>query len=160
MAKAEFIKKYGIEKWEKRLEQMRIINRRYRAKNADKLKERYSDPDFREKKRLNTKEWHETHKENPEYRADMLVRGYKQYDKKKGRGETRITAQWILDNIYTKPCFYCGETDWKLLGCDRIDNNKPHTPENCVCSCNKCNRKRGRQDFKSFCEKMGVYDKK
>ena len=42
-------------------------------------------------------------------------------------------------------CCYCGETDWHKLGADRIDNSKPHSKENCVCACEKCNVER--RDF-------------
>ena len=89
-------------------------------------------------------------------RAVRQAIAYKRSDHKCNRGESTITYDYILNNIYTQPCFYCGETDWTKLGCDRIDNTLPHTPDNCVCSCYKCNTKRGKQDFKTFCEKIGV----
>lgn len=51
-------------------------------------------------------------------------------------------GQWIIDNIYSGGCIYCGETDWRKLGCDRIDNTKPYTKDNVVCSCARCNKLR------------------
>lgn len=53
-----------------------------------------------------------------------------------------IDGQWIIDNIFDKGCIYCGETDWRKLGCDRIDNTKPHTKDNVVPCCTRCNKLR------------------
>ena len=56
----------------------------------------------------------------------------------------------MVEDIFTKPCHYCGEEGWEIMGCDRIDNSKPHTPNNVVPCCDKCNRKRGRRDYEEF----------
>ena len=85
-------------------------------------------------------------------RARTLLCAYKESDKKYNRGECTIDAQWIIDNIFSKPCNYCGETDWTKLGCDRIDNNLPHTPENCVPCCVECNKKRGTTPYEEYLE--------
>lgn len=53
-----------------------------------------------------------------------------------------LDEEWITDNILSKECIYCGETDWRKLGCDRIDNDKPHTKDNVVCACARCNKLR------------------
>ncbi len=53
--------------------------------------------------------------------------------------EQDIDGQWVVDNIFSKECIYCGETDWRKLGCDRINNSKPHTKDNVVPSCKRCN---------------------
>lgn len=53
-----------------------------------------------------------------------------------------LDEKWITDNILSKECIYCGETDWRKLGCDRIDNTKPHTKDNVVCACARCNKLR------------------
>ena len=74
----------------------------------------------------------------------------KREDKKRNRGKCTLTAQWIMDYIFTKKCVYCGESDWKKLGCDRIDNSKPHTEDNVVCCCGECNTKRGTKEFEEF----------
>ena len=90
-------------------------------------------------------------KENDKhYNAGRLVRRYRQSDLKYNRGECTITAEWLEENIYTKPCLYCGETDWHKLGCDRIDNLKPHTPNNCIPCCKRCNEVRQRKDFLDY----------
>lgn len=89
------------------------------------------------------KKWHS----NEGGRANNLANAYKQCDKEARRGESTITPQWIIDNIFTSKCYWCGEDDWKLLGCDRIDNTKPHTEDNVVCCCVNCNIERGRHSF-------------
>ena len=72
-------------------------------------------------------------------RASYLVSDYKQYDKICGRPEGDLTAQWVAENILTKPCAHCGKTDWHKIGCNRLDNSKPHTMDNVEPCCWKCN---------------------
>ena len=54
----------------------------------------------------------------------------------------KIDKNWIVDNGFTE-CIYCGETDWRKLGLDRINNSKPHTEDNVVPCCRRCNIIRG-----------------
>lgn len=75
-------------------------------------------------------------------RASKLLAKYKREDKNNERGECTLTQQWIIDNIFNSKCHYCGESDWRVLGCDRINNDLHHTPENVVCACYSCNTKR------------------
>ena len=88
-------------------------------------------------------------------RAEYLETNYKRLDKESNRGESTITAEWIVENIFTQPCHYCGETDWKKLGCDRINNTLPHTPENVVPCCGKCNVKKGTIKYDEFMRMIG-----
>ena len=74
-------------------------------------------------------------------RADMLLQAYRQKDKKVGRGDCDLTAKWIEENILVKPCAHCGETDWTKIGCNRLDNSKPHTMDNVEPCCLDCNNK-------------------
>ena len=84
-------------------------------------------------------------------RALYLVSGYRQDDKKYNRGECTLTTQWIIDNIFSgQKCIFCGKDDWTKLGCDRIDNSKPHTPDNVNPCCGECNTKRGKKEFEEF----------
>lgn len=53
--------------------------------------------------------------------------------------EADIDGNWIVDNVFSKECIYCGEKDWNKLGCDRIDNSKPHIKDNVVPCCKRCN---------------------
>lgn len=83
-------------------------------------------------------------------RANSLLCAYRQNDKKYGRGECTLTAEWIIDNIFSKPCTHCGETDWHKLGCNRLDNSKPHTPDNVEPCCKECNNKLARIYYKKY----------
>ena len=107
--------------------------KKYREKNKEKImkqkKERYS---------------------TPKGRAMCQINNYKRKDKKYNRGEIDIDYQWIIDNIYSKHCIYCGEYDWSKLGCDRIDNSKPHTKDNVIPCCKQCNDERKSKEFIDF----------
>lgn len=116
-------------------------DRRYREENRDYFK------DYGRK-------WNE---DNPEYR-----RNYYQENKRTKRGKASykrnnclakdrklgatvdqtITADWIVEHIFNSRCIYCGDDNWEHLTPDRIDNTKPHTPDNCVCACWICNNDR------------------
>lgn len=74
-------------------------------------------------------------------RASQLLDGYKYKDRLYNRGEVDFDAQWIVDNIFSKPCAHCGETDWTKIGCNRLDNSKPHTKDNVEPCCLDCNNK-------------------
>ena len=141
---------------EEKRERNRIYNKKYRERHPDRIKK--SQELFDEKhpgrRKEISKKFRDTHKEKREAerkaydktkrgRASRIVRYLKQYDEAADREDCTITQKWILENIFTSHCVYCGETDWRKLGCDRIDNSLPHTPENCVCSCGTCNVERG-----------------
>lgn len=98
------------------------------------------------------KEYYQAHKEEraeydkqycktPMGRALNLVSGYKRSDKKYNRGECTLTAQWVVDNIFTKPCAHCGITGWDVIGCNRLDNSLPHTENNVEPCCALCNKR-------------------
>ena len=74
-------------------------------------------------------------------RAVFLVNGYKTADKNANRGECTLTAEWIVENIFTKSCVHCGKEGWEVIGCNRLDNNKPHTKDNVEPCCEDCNLK-------------------
>lgn len=77
-------------------------------------------------------------------RGDRLAYHYRWHDVNTHgyNDEVDFDGQWIVDNIFDKECIYCGETDWRKLGCDRIDNTKPHTKDNVVPCCTRCNKLR------------------
>lgn len=81
-------------------------------------------------------------------RAHSLLGAYKQNDKKYDRGECTLTPEWIIENIFSKPCAHCGESDWAKIGCNRLDDSKPHTPDNVEPCCEKCNNKLAREYYK------------
>lgn len=100
------------------------------------------------------KEYRREYRSTPRGRAKQMVHHFRYEDKKHNRGECTITEDWILENIFTSKCYYCGETDWRKLGCDRKDNTKSHTPDNVVCACETCNKKRGTIPFAVFNKRL------
>lgn len=125
-----------------------VRNKKYRESHKEDLK--FYREAHKEERRVYQKEYYEKYSQTQWGRAKNLLSSYKHNDKKNNRGECTITVEWIMDNIFSKSCYYCGETDWTKLGCDRIDNSLPHTPENVVCSCWDCNNKRGTMPFEEF----------
>lgn len=92
------------------------------------------------------------HQEQAEYRntkegrAKSILGAYNYSDRKYNRGEGDLTSEWIVENIFSKCCVHCGETDWHKLGCNRLDNSKPHTRDNVEPCCWECNDKLGREE--------------
>jgi hypothetical protein len=139
-------------------EKVKEAQKKYRNTHKEFLKNKWSEysAEHKEELKIKGKQYREEHKEelkerrilwkknNPEKsRATQIIQNCKKMDKKYNRGECTITPQWIIDKIFTSKCVYCGDDNWEHLGVDRIDNNLPHTPENCVCACGKCNVERG-----------------
>lgn len=149
MTKQEIIDKYGYDK----LLEYRERSREYNRNNKEKIKHQMS-------------EWRKKNKDyensTPTRRAKMLVRGYIKADKKykHHNGDCDLTYE-IVENIITnEPCYWCGETDWKKLGLDRIDNYRPHTFNNIICSCKRCNTLRGKKDFEYFQKRINWLKKR
>ena len=122
--------------------------KRWQRENKEKVYE--SIYKYQEAHREEIREYQRKRAKGIYGRAYNLSKGYEQMDKKAGRNESTITPEWIIENIFTSKCYWCGETDWRLLGCDRIDNTKPHTPDNVICSCSKCNKQRNRHSMEYF----------
>ena len=80
-----------------------------------------------------------TPKNNPTDRvkASKMISSYKRKDYKNQTSICDIDIDWMINNIMTKPCVYCGDTN--RVGCDRIDNSKGHTKDNVVPCCFDCN---------------------
>lgn len=105
------------------------------------------------------KKWQHT----PYGRANHLLNSYRQSDKKANRGECNLTTAWILENIFTKPCVHCGKEGWDVIGCNRLDNSKPHTMDNVEPCCFDCNRKykKSKQKYKKlYADKLYQYTTK
>lgn len=115
-------------KEEKRKEYMR----KWRQKNAEKIKE-YNKEYY--------KEYMKQYNKTPIGRALYLSNSYNQADKKANRGKGDITAQWIVENIFSQPCAHCGKEGWNVIGCNRLDNSLPHTKDNVEPCCFECNCK-------------------
>ena len=153
---AEHIKEYSKQYYQDNAEHFK----QYRKYNAERSKQYYQDN--ADSKREYSKQYYRDHEEYykqyyKQYRKDTtigransLIASYRENDKKYNRGECTLTAKWVVENILSKSCHYCGESNWKRLGCDRIDNTKPHTQDNVVPCCGSCNRKRGKKDYNMF----------
>lgn len=116
------------------------IQKRYYEKNKETIKEK-----AREKapeRRGYYRDYVRKRRKTTTGRAQQLLDGYRYKDKINNRGTCTITKNWIINKIFTSSCVYCGDSDWAHLGCDRIDNSLPHTPENCICACGICNIER------------------
>lgn len=96
---------------------------------------------YRERHPEKIKEYKKTYRKTQMCRAYNLLRHYRDLDRYYNRGECTLTTQWIIDNIFTKPCVHCGKTGWNVVGCNRINNSLPHTPENVEPCCYECNVK-------------------
>jgi len=81
------------------------------------------------------------YRNTPMGRAFYILNNYIREDKKHNRGESDLTPEWIVENIFSQPCVYCGETDWHMIGCNRINNDLPHTKDNVEPCCFACNNK-------------------
>lgn len=74
-------------------------------------------------------------------KASKMISSYKIKDKSNNfENKCDIDIDWMINNILTKPCHYCGDT--YRIGCDRIDNSKGHTKDNVVPCCIECNTAR------------------
>lgn len=129
----EWHKQYYLKNREKLLAKQ---NAYYKTNNA--VYKEYYDNNKEEKIKYQI-EYNKEYKKTPIGRAQNLLSSYNQSDREAGRGKGNLTAQWIVDNIFSKSCAHCEETDWHKLGCNRLDNSKPHTKDNVEPCCFKHN---------------------
>lgn len=145
---------------EKQKEEKRIRDRKYKEKNKErwrrwKIRHTSTKP-IKKSEKLSESERKKIYHSTKNGRAVNLCSNYRYSDKKYNRGECTLTPEWIIENIFSgQKCHYCGEDDWTKLGCDRIDNSKPHIPDNVVCCCLNCNNKRQKKSFEKFANKNG-----
>lgn len=151
-------------------EEISARNKKWRESNPDKVRENYikfreANPDY---DKIHSKKYYEAHKElcnsikkewernNPQkVRAHSLAKSYKRNDRQSDLDVSQnIDTKWIIENVFLSKCIYCGDDNWEHLGCDRIDNSKPHTADNVVCSCFICNADRADrysvEEFKQY----------
>lgn len=131
-------------------ERQKIYDQKYKNNNLEKRKESLRKAQEKWRRKHGIPERNSKYVKNdgdlpynktPKGRAVYLLNRYKSSDKEHNRGESDLTSQWIVENIFSKPCAHCGETDWRKIGCNRLDNDKPHTMDNVEPCCGKCNRK-------------------
>lgn len=124
---------------EEKKERQREIARKWYHRHKEKAQE--NSRKYYHKHAAERIAYHNNYTKTPMGRASYLVQAYDREDKKYNRGECDFDAKWMVENIFTKQCAYCGETDWTKLGCNRLDNSKPHTKDNVEPCCGKCNLK-------------------
>lgn len=70
-------------------------------------------------------------------KASKMISSYKHKDLVMGVSVCDMDINWAMENIFSKPCVYCGDT--YRVGADRLDNTKGHTKDNVVPCCVECN---------------------
>ena len=139
-SKKRFIELHGEAAWDAEYKKRQARISKFYSEHPERKKE------YQNKYYLSNidsiKEYQKGHNQTKERRASRLCYDYKKEDNLKNMDGSNITQTWILERIFSSSCTYCGDTDWRHLGCDRIDNNLPHTQENCVCACWDCNNDR------------------
>ena len=88
-----------------------------------------------------SKEYRKKYINTPIGRASNLISAYNKADRDSGRGRGDLKAKWVVENILSKPCTHCGKEGWKIIGCNRLDNTRPHTMDNVEPCCRSCNAK-------------------
>lgn len=143
-----------------RYEREKEYQREYRRRNKEK-RNAY-DRKYKEENHDQVRAQDHVYRNTEIGRAKNLACKYLQSDSESGRNtDNNVTAEWIVENIFKSKCVYCGEDNWRVLGCDRTDNRRPHSPDNVVCCCDRCNRRKGRHygpiefQAKMFAEKFG-----
>lgn len=70
-------------------------------------------------------------------KVSKMITSYKHKDKIRDLEPCDLDIDWMIENIMSKPCFYCGDTH--RIGCDRIDNTIGHIKSNVIPCCYECN---------------------
>ena len=80
--------------------------------------------------------------------AKRMVAHYRQMDRDRGFDDKdTISVEWFLQNIAYQPCAHCGKQGIGLIGCNRLDNTKPHSIDTVEPCCFKCNCKENIRDM-------------
>lgn len=114
-------------------------NKEWKDNNPSYMKE-YRETHKEEKRKYENKYLKE-YRKTPMGRAKILLSNYNRNDRIHNRGKGDLTAKWIVENIFSKPCAHCGKEGWQVIGCNRIDNSKPHSKDNVEPCCRECNIK-------------------
>ena len=152
------MKKYGAEALEKIRKERRAYHKQYIQNNRDlhNMRQREWQSKHREEQQDRMNRYHLT----KEGRATNLFTSYRQADRRNGFDvdEANLTRDDIIRICFSEnsKCVYCGETDWRKLGLDRISKYRPHELGNVLCSCPACNMKRNRKVVGDFIEWLGI----
>lgn len=131
------LKEYHAKRYQEKKEKIAKQRAEYRQNNKEKIAEYHAE--WRKNNPDKQKKYSAKRRETPIGRARMLLGAYKKEDKNANRGECTLTADWIVENIFSQPCAHCGKTGWKIIGCNRLDNSLPHIPNNVEPCCWECN---------------------
>ena len=150
---------YDAEYYQSNKEKIAAYNAEWRAKNPTYNAEWYQThrdselkraAEWRAKNPTYDAEYYQSNKEkkadysdpqkNPMNWAKRMVANYRQMDRERfGYDSKTITAEWFLEHIAYQPCAHCGKQGIGLIGCNRLDNTKPHTIDNVEPCCQSCN---------------------
>lgn len=124
-------------------EEKREKDRQYYLKHSEEIKKRVRE--YAKENIEKTREWSRKRQMKRRRtiigRAYHLLQAYNKADENAGRPKGDLTPEWIVENIFSKPCAHCGKEGWKVIGCNRLDNSKPHTKDNVEPCCWECNQK-------------------
>ena len=82
---------------------------------------------------------------------EKRIKSYKRQDRKAKREEYELTIEDVRKILDEKKCNYCGRNIiWSNWTLDRIDNMKPHSIDNVVLACKKCNSKKKDKEQRIF----------
>lgn len=150
-AKRDEIRQYMKEYRQKNKEKLDEYQRQYYAENRERLMPLFKKyrQEHRDEQNKRVNDYHQT-----KYgRATNLLSSYVQFDTKyKGWRRPHLTQDDIIRKCFNDgcKCVFCGETSWRKLGLDRINNDLPHDALNTMCCCHSCNCKRQRKGFEQF----------
>lgn len=113
--------------------------RKYREENREKISKAHKE--WRKNNIEHCREHDKEYSNTPMGRALNLVNAYNHMDVERRGCKGNLTAKWVVENIFTKPCAHCGKEGWQIIGCNRLDNSKPHTKDNVEPCCWECNNK-------------------
>lgn len=132
-------KKRKREREYEKTEKRKLYKAKWIEENKDKVKG-YSKK-WRDANQEKYKEALQNYRNSKIGRATNLLKDYNRHDVEMNRGVGDLTPEWIVENILDKKCSHCDEADWHNIGCNRLDNSKPHTKDNVEPCCLKCNVK-------------------
>lgn len=153
-SRKEELSQYMKEYRQKNKEKLDEYQRQYYLENRERLMPMFRKyhQEHRDEQNKRVNDYHQTKKG----RATNLLSSYIQFDLKKGYRRPYLTRDDIIRKCFNDgcKCVWCGETDWHVLGLDRIDKEFPHDALNTMCCCHTCNCKRGRNTPSWYLEEI------
>ena len=136
-ANKEKIAAYNAEYYQANKEKKAAYNAEYYQSNKEKKAEYY------QANKDKIAEYYASYynpQKNPMNWAKRMVADYRQMDRQHGFGDKdTISVDYFIQHIANQPCAHCGKQGIGLIGCNRLDNTKPHTIDNVEPCCQSCN---------------------